>query len=179
MKFVWSTCLPDGSQVIWLLVIMNDDLIPLFNKAYFFLKFRPRSVKEVREYLYKKVKTTHWSREAADKVIEKLKEQELIDDKKFIDWFVRNRTTLKPKGEKMLRRELLQKGINKELLDNFFSKNAVDEESLALQILEKRWPRFSGLSSQKRFEKACRFLLSRGFNYDICKKTIEYLKNKE
>lgn len=158
---------------------MNDDLLPLLNKAYFFLKFRPRSEKEVREYLYKKVKTTHWSREAADKIIEKLKDQELINDEKFVDWFVRNRTTLKPKGEKMLRRELFQKGIDTELIDNFFSKNIIDEESLALQILEKRWSRYKNISPQKRFEKATRFLLSRGFNYDICKKTIEYLINKE
>ena len=167
---------------IWILSFgfnMEKDLLPLLNKAYFYLKFRPRSEKEVREYLYNKVKTTHWSHEAANKIIEKLKEQELIDDKKFIDWFVRNRTTLKPKGEKILRLELLQKGISKELLDNFFSKNIVDEESLALQILEKRWSRYKNVAPQKRFEKAGRFLLSRGFNYDICKKTIEYLTNKE
>lgn len=157
---------------------MDNDLLPLLNKAYFFLKFRPRSEKEVREYLYKKVRTTHWSHEAADKIIEKLKERELIDDKKFVEWFVRNRTTLKPKGEIMLRRELLQKGISKELLDNFFSKNIVDEESLALQILEKRWSRYKNIIPQKRFEKATRFLLSRGFNYDICKKTYEKLKEK-
>jgi len=157
---------------------MDDDLIPLLNKVYFFLKFRPRSEKEVREYLYKKVKITHWSREAADKIIEKLKEQELINDEKFIDWFVRNRTTLKPKGEKMLRQELLQKGINKALLDNFFSKNIVNEESLALQILEKRWPRYKNITPQKRFEKATRFLMSRGFNFEISKKTYEKLKEK-
>ena len=158
---------------------MDNDLLSLLNKSYFYLKFRPRSEKEVREYLYKKVKTTYWSHEAADKIIKKLKEQELIDDKKFIDWFVRNRTTLKPKGEKMLRSELLQKGISKELLDNFFSKNIVDEESLALQILEKRWPRYKNISPQKRFEKVIRFLMSRGFNYDVCKKTIEKLINSD
>ncbi len=152
---------------------MDDDLLPLLNKAYFYLKFRPRSEKEVREYLYKKVKTTHWSREAADKIIEKLKSQELINDEKFIDWFVRNRTTLKPKGERMLRRELLQKGINAELIDNFFSKNIVDEESLALQILEKRWPRYKNITPQKRFEKAVSFLLRRGFSFDTAKKTYE------
>lgn len=154
---------------------MDDDLLPLLNKAYFFLKFRPRSEKEVREYLYRKVKTTHWSQEAADKIIEKLKSQELIDDKKFIDWFIRNRTTLKPKGVKTLRRELSQKGINKELIDDYFSKNVVDEESLALQILEKRWSRYKNIAPQKRFEKAVSFLLRRGFSFDLAKKTYNNL----
>ena len=44
---------------------MNEDLIPLLDKAYFFLKFRPRSEKEVRDYLYKKIANKNWSREDA------------------------------------------------------------------------------------------------------------------
>jgi len=152
---------------------MDDDLIPLLNKAYFFLKFRPRSEKEVKDYLYKKVKTTHWSREAADKIIIKLKEQELIDDKKFIEWFIRFRTNLKPKGVRLLTQELRQKGVAEDLIEKYFDNNQVDEEKLAFQTLEKRWPRYKLLNSQKRFEKAYRFLLSRGFSYGLCKKTIK------
>lgn len=156
---------------------MDEDLIPLLNKAYFFLKFRPRSEKEVRDYLYKKVSTTHWSRDAAEKIIEKLKSQELIDDEKFVDWFVRNRTTLKPKSERLIARELRQKGIEDELIEKYFSANSLDEDSMALRILERRWPRFNGLPKQKRYEKAARFLMSRGYNYDIIKKTVEKFEN--
>lgn len=158
---------------------MDDDLIPLLNKAYFFLKFRPRSEKEIRDYLYKKVSTTHWSREAADKIIEKLKEQDFINDEKFIGSFVRTRTALKPKGQRMLVRELKQKGISDELIEKYFSQNEVDEEKLALQILEKRWPRFKNLESRKRFEKTSRFLISRGFSYDVVKKTFEKLETAD
>ncbi|PIQ72551.1 hypothetical protein COY13_01910 [Candidatus Roizmanbacteria bacterium CG_4_10_14_0_2_um_filter_36_35] len=161
-----------GALGIWLLVIMNKDLLSLLNKAYFFLKFRPRSEKEVRDYLYKKIKNKHWSRDDADKVLGELKEEDLIDDKKFIDWFVRARSTLKPKGQRVLTRELKQKGIADELIEKYFSENTVDEEGLALKILEKRWPRYRNLDSRKRFEKACRFLMSRGFNYDLIKQTI-------
>ena len=157
---------------------MNDDLLLLLNKAYFFLKFRPRSEKEIRDYLYKKVAKTHWSREDADKIIENLKEQELIDDGKFVEWFIRQRMTLKPKGERVLRRELLQKGIDEELIDKYFSQNVVDEEALARQILEVRWPRFKNLDSRKRFEKAVSFLGRRGFGFDVIKKTIEDLSKQ-
>jgi len=156
---------------------MNNDLLVLLNKAYFFLKFRPRSEKEIRDYLYKKIKSKHWSRDDAEKVIEELKEEDLIDDKKFVDWFVRFRITLKPKGKKVLVRELKQKGISDELIEKYFSENKIDEESLAFKILEKRWPRFKNLDSRKRFEKATRFLMSRGFNYDLIKKTISKLQD--
>ena len=72
-----------------------------------------------------------------------------------------------------MRRELRQKGIEDELVDRYFSKNSLNEEGLARQILEKRWPRLIGLSKRKRFEKAARFLMSRGFSFDLTKKTIE------
>jgi len=159
--------------------MLNEDLLSLLNKAYFFLKFRPRSEKEVRDYLYKKIKTKHWSQDDAEKIIEELKEEELINDQKFVDWFVRNRTTLKPKGQRLLVRELKQKGISDELIEKYFSENTVDEEGLALKILEKRWSRYRNLDSRKRFEKVISFLLRRGFSYDLAKKTIADLINKE
>jgi regulatory protein len=156
--------------------MLNEDLLSLLNKAYFFLKFRPRTEKEVRDYLYKKIKTKHWSRDDAEEVIKDLKQQGLIDDGEFISWFVRSRTTLKPKGQKLLTRELRQKGVADELIEKYFSENSVDEESLALKILEKRWPRYKSLDSRKRFEKAMSFLLRRGFNFEISKNTINQLE---
>lgn len=156
---------------------MNSDLLGLLNKAYFYLKFRPRTEKEIRSYLYKKIKTKHWSKDDVEKVIEKLKKEDLIDDKKFIDLFVRDRLALKPKGKKVLIQELRQKGISDELIENYFSKNQINEEKLALEILKKRWLRFKNLDSQKRFEKSARFLISRGFDFNLVKKTIDKLKS--
>jgi len=159
--------------------MFNDDLIVLLNKANFYLKFRPRTEKEVREYLYKKIKTTHWSRDDADKIIDELKSQGLIDDKKFVELFVKDRINLKPKGKKLLTYELKKKGIDDNLIENYFFNNVLDEENLALKILKKRWSRFENLDSKKRFEKSARFLLSRGFNYGLVRKTIEICENKE
>lgn len=158
---------------------MNEDLIPLLNKVYFFLKFRPRTEQEIRDYLYKKVAKTHWSRDDAEKIIDNLKTQDLINDEQFVDWFVRQRMALKPKGQRLLKRELKQKGIKDELVDKYFSRRVVDEEGLARQILEARWGRYKNLNERKRFEKAAGFLGRRGFGFDVIKKTIENLSKKE
>lgn len=158
---------------------MNEDLIPLLNKAYFFLKFRPRSEKEVRDYLYKKIAKRHWSRDDAEEIIDDLKEQGLINDGEFVAWFVRQRTALKPKAKRLLSRELLQKGVKKELIEEYFGHHAVDEEDLARKILEIRWPRFKNLDARSRFKKAVSFLARRGFSFDTAKKTIEDLSKKE
>lgn len=156
-----------------------DDLSFLFNKAYFYLKFRPRTEKEIRDYLYKKIINTHFSRPQVEEVIEKLKEQGLIDDKKFVDLYIKDRLLLKPKGAKMLKKELKAKGIKDDLIDDYFQKNNIDEEKIAKELLKKRWSRFQNIDIKKTKEKAFRFLLSRGFSYEIAKKTIEDLLKKE
>lgn len=158
---------------------MNDNLINLLNKAYFFLKFRPRTEKEIRDYLYKKIAKTHYSRDDVDKVIKKLKEQDLINDEKFIELFINDRLALKPKGKKLLIKELRQKGVVDYLIETYFIKNKINEEELALKILSQRWSRLKNLEEKKRFEKATRFLLSRGFDYETTKKTIAHLTKKE
>jgi len=156
-----------------------DELQPLLNLAFFYLKFRPRTVKEVRNYLYKKVRSTHWSHEAVDKVIKHLIEQKFLDDQEFINYLVASRTRTKVKGIFAIKQELTKYGVKKELIDEYFSKTEINEEALAEKILVNRWPRLKTLPKQKRFEKAMSFLLRRGFSFETSKKTFEDLINKE
>ncbi len=157
---------------------MNNDLIPLLNLAFFYLKFRPRTVKETRDYLYKKVRTTHWSHEAVDKVINHLIAQKFLDDKEFINYLVTSRTRTKIKGIYAIKQELNRFGVDKELIDEYFAKTEINEEELAEKILERRWPRLKTLPKQKCFEKAMSLLQRRGFNFEISRKTIEKLSEK-
>ncbi|KKP60281.1 MAG: Regulatory protein RecX [Candidatus Roizmanbacteria bacterium GW2011_GWA2_34_18] len=157
---------------------MNDDLIPLLNMAFFYLKFRPRTIKETRDYLYKKVVTTHWSHEAADKVIDHLIEQKFLDDQEFVRYLVESRTRTKVKGVFAIKQELFKYGVEKEFIDEYFAKTEINEEALAEKILVNRWPRLKTLPKQKRFEKAVNLLARRGFNFEISRKTVEKLEDK-
>jgi len=156
---------------------LPDDLIPLLNIAFFYLKFRPRTIRETREHLYKKVRTTHWSHEAVDKVIKHLIELKFLDDKVFIDYLVRSRTATKVKGVYAIKQELYRFGVDKELIDKYFSNIEINEEELAEKALLRKWKIIKTLSKQKRYEKAMSFLQRRGFNFDVCKKTIEKMEN--
>lgn len=158
---------------------MDSDLIPLLNMAFFYLKFRPRTVKETRDYLYKKVKTTHWSHVAVHKIIKHLIEQKFLDDKEFINYLVASRTRTKVKGVFAIKQELSKYGVEKELIDEYFSKTEINEEALAEKILGHRWPRLKSLPKQKRFEKAIGLLQRRGFNFETGQKIIEKLSNEE
>ena len=158
---------------------MDNDLVPLLNIAFFYLKFRPRTIKETRNHLYKKVRTTHWSHEAVDKIIDHLIKLKFLDDKAFIDYLVNSRTKTKVKGIYAIKQELNRFGVDRELIDEYFSKIEINEEELAEKILSSRWPRLKSLPKQKRFEKSLSLLQRRGFNYEISKKAIEDLINKE
>lgn len=157
----------------------NEDLQSLINFAYFYLKFRLRTKKEVRDYLLKKIKKRHWSHDHVAQVIKNLEEQGLVNDEEFIRWFVESRNKSKPKSVYVLRRELRRFGIEQEQIDAYFEKNNLDEEFLAQKALSTRWHRFADLDKQKRFDKSAQFLLQRGFSYEIIKKTVEKMENGE
>lgn len=156
----------------------KEDFQKLLNYAYFFLKFRPRTKKELQEYLYKKIQKRHWSQHDADKAVHRLEEQHLINDEDFTKWFVEQRTILKPKSTYVLKKELLQHGVTKEIVEEYFSDHSLNEEELALQTLSPRWHRYRSVNRKERFEKAASFLLRRGFDFDLVKKTIAKLEEE-
>ncbi len=156
-----------------------EDVQKALNRAYFFLKFRPRTKKEVRNYLLKKSeKFYHWSSEVIDQALSRLEELDFINDEKFVDSYVHSRTILKPKGAFVLRQELMRLGVDKNVIDNYFADNPVDEEKNAFQTLKNRWSRYRYLDKKTRFEKAIQFLLRRGFAFGVAKKTIEELEDR-
>lgn len=155
---------------------MNEDLRPLLQKAFFFLKFRPRTKKEIENYLIKKIISTHWSMDDVKKIISHLEKLEFINDKKFTQLYIENRNLLKPKGQKVLIRELIQHGVEKNIIDEYFLNTDIDEEKMALQTLVRRWGRYRNLEKQTRFKKAMSFLMRRGFNFDIVQKVLYELE---
>jgi regulatory protein len=146
----------------------------LRQKCYRFLSTRERSEKEIREYLRKKVgkfKLDNPER-LISLLVHQLKEDGLIDDKKFIAWWVEQRSYFKPKGFFALKQELLQKGINRELIDQYFEENQIDELELAKIALQKKAKVLKGLEKEEFYQRAISFLLRRGFSYEVAQKAL-------
>ncbi len=154
----------------------QEQIHQALNRAYFYLKFRPRSEEEVRDYLVKKGEKYQWSESIIDASITSLKETHLVDDTAFVEWFVNQRSSGKPKSIFALSHELQKYGVKKETVSEFFERNPVNEEDLALKALRRRWQRFQYLDRKVRFQKAAAFLSSRGFNFEIIKKSIHSLE---
>ena len=154
---------------------MSDSFSQALNLAYFFLKFRLRTEKEIVKYLERK--KNNFTPEIIEKVVTQLKEQGYVDDEKFIKLFVTQRNKLKPKSAFALSRELQQLGVDRDLIDAFFEQNPEDETNLTFLALQKKQQTFSRLDPKTRFKKAISFLLRRGFSYEIAKKTYYLIWN--
>ncbi|MFH1612897.1 MAG: regulatory protein RecX, partial [bacterium] len=66
--------------------------------------------------LEKKLKNRKISKEEIEKTINFFKKLNLIDDRLFAKQWIEQRIRFKPRGKKLIEKELLFKGISKELL---------------------------------------------------------------
>jgi len=149
-----------------------DDFEKFYKAAVRFLSFRPRSEKELSDYLTKKKCDELTSK----RILESLKRDKFINDEEFTRWWIEQRTILKPKAWRVIMYELKQKGISKELIEAVQSsefKVQNDSES-ALKLAEKKLRTIHDQSDKfKVKEKLGRYLASKGFDWDNIKIAID------
>jgi regulatory protein len=154
-----------------------DDFEKFYKAAIRFLSFRPRSEKELRDYLTKK----KCDDLTAKRIIESLTRDKFLNDEEFVRWWVEQRTILKPKASRVIKFELKQKGIAKELIDNFFEneESSTSDFTKALNLAEKKMVRLGKIEDKRKvYEKLGRFLASKGFDWDTIKEVIDRLLGK-
>lgn len=158
--------------------IKNDEsIIGLCNKALHFLSYRPRSVKEIHNFLKKKVKNQQ--EDLISQVIEKLKKDNLVNDNEFVDWWLEQRSSFNPKSEKVLRLELRQKGIDEDLIEEKLAAiDSVQRQEAMRQVIEKKIRLYAGLGKFKLRNKLLRYLTSHGFDYELAKNLVDEFLEK-
>lgn len=142
----------------------TDKFLLAKETAFRFLSYRPRSVNEV----CKKLAQKGFSSEVINRVITILEDQRLVDDHEFASMWLRSRMADKPSGRIKLYFELIQKGIDKEIIGLALEKLSPEtEENMAALLVRNKINR--GVSDYKKLE---RFLLRRGFNQELVKKVL-------
>lgn len=143
-----------------------------------FFSFRPRSKKEIVDYLHKKKA----SKQIEEKILAFLQEQKFLDDIAFAKWWIEQRTGRKPKGKRLIELELKQKGVSKDTIDKTIYDLGFTierETENAKRIVEKYLPRYKALSIQEKYGKLGQVLARRGFSYDVIRKSIDEVLKKE
>jgi len=135
---------------------------------------RERSVKEVRKKLYE----LDVLEDKAQLIIEKLKEEGFLNEKRYVSAFARGKFRNKKWGKKKIEMELKNQGISKELLEKGLKEI---ENADYLQVLDtlllKKWRMIKAKSSNDTYsdndlftpsmQKLINYALQKGFEYDL------------
>ena len=163
----------------------------LFGKLYArslrYLSYRPRSVHEVKTSLPKAAKSKSLAHENIDNamiesVLARLQEQKFLDDNEFAKWWIDQRNRVKPTGERLLKMELKQKGIDAEIVDEQIKgdKEKMSNEISPLEaLIQRRIGRYKGLPEKEVYQKLGQFLMRRGFGYGEIKPELTKFLKKE
>lgn len=148
------------------------EVLKAYTRAMKLLSYRPRSEKEIRERLERK----EFDPMIIDQVIEKLKEDKLLDDKEFAEWWTEQRQTFRGKSKYVIKRELSDKGIERETADKAVSK-AQDDYETAKAFLERKRRTFERYSGEEYKKKVIGFLQRKGYTWEVIGKILKESEN--
>jgi regulatory protein len=151
-----------------------DDPDVVLAAAARFLEARSRSVVEVRRRL-----TGAGYRPAlVEGAIERLLEVGVLDDRAFAEAWIASRDRARPRGERVLRQELIQKGIDRALIDELLEERRATDDGetsepdleAARRLLERNARSLSRVADpRQRRAKAYALLARNGFDPDVCR----------
>ncbi len=160
-------------------VLEESQFGKLYTRTLEYCLMRPHSAREVRDYLYRKMRTTKYktrsgevkeregvSQSVADRVFERLVEKGYIDDEKFARFWVESRHQVKGASRRKLQSELQTKGVASSVIERALGDSGrTDDEELVKVIAKKR----------KRYpdeQKLIAYLARQGFRFDDIKRQL-------
>ena len=133
---------------------------------------RQRSEKEIIDYLKKK----KVPEDLSVRIIAKLHEHRFLDDTLFAKMWVESRNRSKPRSKWLLSRELGQKGIARNIIEQLLDGKGKDNDlALAKDAVGKRIMKYKDLPRTEIYQKVGGFLARRGFNWETSKRAIDEL----
>lgn len=149
---------------------ISDPYIRAKNYTLFLLKFRYRSCREIEDRLKKK----NFSSEVIEKTVNALSCAGLINDLSFAKAWVASRLEYRPRSKRLLKYELLKKGVEKEIIETVLCGIGEEKEyDIARNIAEKRAQKLRG--DKRAREKLYAYLVRRGFDTAVAVKIVKEL----
>ena len=120
----------------------------------------------------KKLRENFYPQEAIDEAVRYAKEKHYIDDEYFAEVFAERRSVSRSK--KMVRMELVQKGIDRETADRVLSLADIDEKETIRKLIIKKFPAGS-TPDMTECAKLIQSLCRKGFSFDDVKDVMDSL----
>ena len=150
----------------------SDKFRRCLNAATRYLGYRPRSEFELRERLGR----GGFDSGSVEAVLGRLREQGLVDDVDFAQFWKDNRQSFSPRSRSLTRLELRRKGVAEEIIDQVVSGVSDDDSAYRAALSRARRLPASDWESFRR--RLGGYLKRRGFSYGVINNTVEQLWRK-
>ncbi len=131
-----------------------------------------------RYELYKKLNRKEYNRSNINKILNELEEKDYINDERFARSWIRSRLRLKPRGKRLIKKELTQKGVSKSLQDRLIFELVSEEKELEMaKNLSKKWLNRKR-SKENLDRKLYRYLSNKGFSSNIAITILDNFREK-
>lgn len=149
------------------------DNCPLYRKGLQFavrsLARKPQTESEIKKKLVKREINDPAVIEA---IIKRLHQYGYLNDLKFTQAWLRHREVSQPRGVYFLRRELKQRGVKNDVIEQCVNECDFNEHQSAINLLEKKKRYLEKFAENKVKEKIFLLLKRRGYSLDTVYKII-------
>ncbi|HHU90404.1 MAG TPA: regulatory protein RecX [Clostridiaceae bacterium] len=140
-------------------------------RAVRYLTYKDRSEYEI----LKKLVDAGYDESVAQNAVNELKTIGYLDDTRFAMKYLSERIRTKALSKKTLGYELKNKGLEKEIIERALSEFEINDYEVALREGKRKFGKYD-INDKKIQQKVYRFLLHRGFSYEIADKVVRELK---
>ncbi len=147
----------------------SDHFHRCLNAAAHYLSYRPRSESELKERLHQR----GFDSNSVEAVLTKLKEQGLVDDMAFAQFWKDNRESFNPRSQWLTKLELRRKGVASAIIDQVV--NVIDDGDSAYRAAQSKARSLLWCDYQGFCRRLGEYLKRRGFGYRVIIHTVERL----
>ena len=148
----------------------RDDFDSAKEYALKLLEYRERSEQEIRERMVRK----KYGEEVVDKTIEFLKNQNLLNDRRFARMWTES-CLRRNYGRWKVQADLNGKGVDGDIIEEVLkeSYSKVNEAQLALSLVQKKWPSLE--KNNVVLRRLAGSLQRRGFSFEVIAEVIRQI----
>ena len=145
----------------------SDQLQRCLEAAYRYLGYRPRSETEIRQRMQRR----GFAVETVDAAIARLREQSLLDDEAFAQFWKENRESFSPRSQWLTKLELKRMGVTNNVIEQVVA--GIDDGENAYRAVLQKTRRGTPADYPSFRRRLGDYLRRRGFNYEVIGHTLE------
>lgn len=153
-------------------IMFDNKVMQAYHESIKLLNIKMRTESEIEMLLLKK----EYEKEIIDEVIKKLRKQNYINDKIYIETFINDSVNLTLNGPKKIKNSLLLKKLDEHLIDNYLEKvnSSIWSEKIK-KIIEKK--KRMNKDSEYVFKlKLSTYLKNQGYSSELISLNIQNIK---